>query len=57
MARYTINYLTGDTDEITATTVEPLGDQYTAFRGNTPVAHIPAANVRSIIRQDEQVAD
>jgi hypothetical protein len=55
MARYTINYLTGDTETITAANLEPSGNQYVAWGGDGPAAaYIPIANVRSVIRQDDE---
>jgi hypothetical protein len=57
MARYTINYLTGDTETVQVDRIEEEGTQYTAYLGNdedssTIVSHIPVANVRSIHRED-----
>jgi|GEM_PF-4597335 len=52
MARYTINYLTGDTDTIEADTVDRDASQYTGYASNEIVAHIPCNNVRSVLRHD-----
>ncbi|WP_394436281.1 hypothetical protein [Streptomyces sp. SGAir0957] len=59
MAQYAINYLTGDTETITADNLEPSGGQYIAWAGDgSAAAYIPVANVRSVIRQDaEKAAD
>ncbi|MFF8589953.1 hypothetical protein ACF061_00695 [Streptomyces sp. NPDC015220] len=56
MAQYLINYLTGDTDTIEADTVDEEGYQYTGYVNGKIVAHIPRANVRSIILQDDEAA-
>lgn len=56
MARYEINYLDGNTDTVTAANLEPSGGQYIAWNTDgSAAAYIPAANVRSIIRRDEEV--
>ena len=61
MAQYTINYLTGDTETVEADGVEydGIARDYT-FHGPNGIGVIalaPAANVRSIHRQDEAVTD
>ncbi len=55
MARYTINYLTGDTETVEAEGVEydPDARDYTFVVGQQAVALAPVANVRSVHRQDE----
>ena len=59
MARYTINYLTGDTDSVEAEAVncDDSSCMY-VFRGPAPhhqtVALAPFVNVRSILRQDDE---
>lgn len=58
MANYTINYLTGDTETVTADSIDYTGVQYIAYnvidsRNSTTVAWIPAANVRSIHKQSD----
>lgn len=60
MARYTISYLTGDTETVEGDRVEYDSDarDYTFYNGNQVVALAPIANVRSVHRQDAQaVAD
>ncbi|MDR3081610.1 MAG: hypothetical protein LBV60_11915 [Streptomyces sp.] len=55
MAKYPISCLNGDAEEITADNLEPSGSQYVGRAGDgSAVAYIPAANVRSIIRQDDE---
>jgi hypothetical protein len=55
MARYRIAYLDGETETITAANLEPSGNQYIAWVGDgSAAAYIPAANVRSIVRQDDE---
>jgi hypothetical protein len=55
MARYLISYLDGDTETITAANLEPSGNQYVAWVGDgSAAAYIPIANVRSIVRQDDE---
>ncbi|WP_060905328.1 hypothetical protein [Streptomyces scabiei] len=59
MAHYLISYLDGESETVTAANLEPSGNQYIAWVGDgSAAAYIPAANVRSIVRQnDEAVAD
>jgi hypothetical protein len=57
MARYLITYLDGEAEEVTANTLEPSSGQYIAYREGKPAAYVPAANVRSIIRQDDEAVD
>lgn len=52
MAQYLVTYLDGESETITADSLEPLADQYVAWTGDgSAAAYIPADNVRSIIRQ------
>ncbi|MFD4547282.1 hypothetical protein [Streptomyces sp. NPDC058466] len=55
MARYTINYLTGDTETVEADGVEYDADagDYTFVVGRQAVALAPVINVRSVHRQDD----
>lgn len=55
MARYTINYLTGDTETIEAAKTEyDLDGRLFIFHGSHhPVALVPQVNVRSILRAAE----
>jgi hypothetical protein len=61
MAHYLINYLTGDTETVTADTVN-IDCEARAFVFHAtaneykPVALVPQANVRSIHRQDDESA-
>ena len=50
MARYTINYLDGNTETVEADSVEYDSDarDYTFGTGRQPLALIPTANVRSV---------
>lgn len=58
MARYLISYLDGESETVTADNLEPSGNQYIAWAGDgSAAAYIPAANVRSVVRQDEAVND
>lgn len=61
MARYTINYLTGDTETIEAGAVEYDGEAndytFTAANGKDVVALAPVASVRSVVRVDAAVTD
>ena len=55
MPRYLISYLDGETETVTAANLEPSGDQYVAWVGDgSAAAYIPSANVRSVIRQDDE---
>ncbi|CAK7288664.1 hypothetical protein [Streptomyces misionensis] len=54
MPRYLITYLDPTEEQITADTIEPSNGQYIAYQDNKPTAWIPTANVRSIVRQNEQ---
>lgn len=58
MAQYTINYLTGDTETVTADGVEYDADArdyiFTGPNGMGARALVPVANVRSIHRQDDE---
>lgn len=56
MAKYLISYTDGDSETITADNLEPSlsGGQYVAYRDGKPAAYIPATNVRSIVRQDDE---
>jgi hypothetical protein len=55
MARYTINYLTGDTETVEADGVEYDADRHYTFtrNGKQVVALTPVAHVRSIVCQDD----
>ena len=58
MARYLISYLDGESEIVTAVNLEPSGGQYIAWAGDgSAAAYIPAANVRSIVRQDDKAVD
>jgi hypothetical protein len=58
MPRYRIAYLDGNDETITAANLEPSGSQYIAWVGDgSAAAYIPAANVRSIVRQDDEPVD
>jgi hypothetical protein len=55
MAQYLINYLDGESETVTAADLAPSGSQYIAWVGDgSAAAFIPAANVRSIVRQDDE---
>ncbi|MGA4875833.1 hypothetical protein [Streptomyces lydicamycinicus] len=56
MARYTINYLNGDSETIEADGVEydPDARDYTFVGGQQVVALVPTANVQSVRRQDDK---
>lgn len=55
MAHYLVSYLDGETEIITAANLEPSGNQYIAWVGDgSAAAYVPAANVRSIVRQDDE---
>lgn len=55
MAQYVIKYLDGESEIITASNLEPSGHQYIAWVGDgSAAAYIPASNVRSIVRQDDE---
>lgn len=56
MARYEINYLTGDTEMVEADGVEYDTDarDYTFVKNGQVVALAPVSNVRSVHRQDDQ---
>jgi hypothetical protein len=58
MARYTINYLTGDTETIEADGVEydAAARDYTFVSSQQVVALTPVANVRSVHRRDDEAA-
>ncbi|MGQ4343583.1 hypothetical protein [Streptomyces sp. SAS_275] len=59
MARYTINYLDGNTETIEADGVEYDGEArdytFTAADGKGVVALAPVASVRSVVRADAAV--
>ncbi|SES03550.1 hypothetical protein [Streptomyces qinglanensis] len=57
MARYTINYLTGDTETVEADGVkyDDEARDYTFYTGSEAVAFAPVDNVRSIHRHNEPV--
>lgn len=58
MARYTINYLTGDSEIIEAANLEPSGSQYIGWAGDgSAAAYIPIANVLSVVRIAEAGSD
>lgn len=53
MARYAIAYTDGDSENVNANRVELREHQYVLYRGTAPIGHIPAHNVRSIIRHED----
>lgn len=61
MARYTINYLTGDVETVEADAVEYDIDACDYVLGSSTVgaqvAIVPRANVRSIVRQSDEAVD
>lgn len=56
MATYTINYLNGETDTVEADriTSDERPVDYTFSNDREIVAVVPIANVRSILRQNEE---
>lgn len=55
MARYTITYLTGDSEIVEAKYIEPSGSQYIGWAGDgSASAYIPIANVLSVVRLAEE---
>lgn len=56
MARYTINYLTGDTETVEADGVEYDVDarDYTFVNDKQVVALAPVASVRSVVREPDE---
>jgi len=57
MAQYLINYLDGESETVTAADLAPSGSQYIAWVADgSAAAFISAANVRSIIRQNDAEA-
>lgn len=59
MATYTINYLTGDTETVQADGLVRDDDEYRAYnetdaRNSVTVAWIPACNVRSVLRAEDE---
>ncbi|MEU5772718.1 hypothetical protein ABZ819_05355 [Streptomyces venezuelae] len=54
MAQYKIKYLDGEIETVAANLVESDGRQYVIYRSGKPAGYIPAANVRSVLRQDDQ---
>lgn len=54
MAGYTISYLDGDSQTVTADYLEPSQGQYVAFADGAAVAYIPIQNVRSVVREQVQ---
>ncbi len=55
MARYSINYLTGDSEIIEAANLEPSGSQYIGWAGDgSAAAYIPISNVLSVVRIAEE---
>lgn len=62
MAQYLVTYLIGDAETIEANKVahDHDGEQYVFHkqdRAYAPVALVPAANVLSIVRQDDEAVD
>lgn len=58
MATYRISYTDGETETVEAHTLEPSGSHYVGRVGDgSASAYIPAVNVRSIVRQDDQAED
>jgi hypothetical protein len=59
MARYAINYLTGDEETVTAARVEKTADgsEYRFYdRNGRVLAYVPRGNVLSIVLTDEPEA-
>ncbi|MFD5221358.1 hypothetical protein ACFWMH_27335 [Streptomyces tendae] len=55
MAQYLVTYLTGNSETIDVDNLEPSSNQYVGWdEGGAVVAYIPANNVRSIVRQDDE---
>lgn len=55
MAQYLVTYTDGDTETVTAERIDASGSQYIGWVGDGSVAaYIPAVNVRSIVRQDNE---
>ncbi|MEU5976373.1 hypothetical protein [Streptomyces sp. NPDC047315] len=58
MANHLITYLDGDTETITASRIEPFGDQYVAYADDgSATAYIPICSVRSVVRQNHDEAN
>lgn len=57
MARYEIKYLDGESETVTANLIESDGRQYVNYRNGKPAGYIPASNVRSVLRQDDEAVD
>lgn len=57
MPRYTITYLTSDSEIIEAKYVEPVGGQYIGWAGDgSAAAYIPIVNVLSVVRLADEAA-
>lgn len=57
MARYTINYLTGQEETVQAKYIEPVGSQYVGWaEDGSACAYIPIANVLSVVRLADEDA-
>ncbi|UPZ27638.1 hypothetical protein MUK60_07300 [Streptomyces sp. LRE541] len=54
MAQYEIKYLDGESETVTANLIESDGRQYVIYRSGKPAGYIPASNVRSVLRQDDE---
>lgn len=56
MAQYTIKYLDGESETVTAVRAEYNTDtrQFVFHGDNGPVALIPQANVRSVVQPDDE---
>ncbi|MFE7233891.1 hypothetical protein ACFVAF_25140 [Streptomyces sp. NPDC057596] len=59
MTKHLISYLTGGIETITADQVDHDVDAriFVFYSGRDTVALVPAANVLSIVRQDDEVVD
>lgn len=58
MARYTITYLTGDSEIVEAKYIEPSGSHYIGWAGDgIASAYIPIANVLSVVRLADETKD
>lgn len=59
MATYRITYTDPGLDvaEVDVDLIERSGSDYVLYRGRAVVGYIPAINVRSVIRQDDETVD
>ena len=56
MPNYTVTYVTGDVQAVTADTLDLVEGQYVGTADGTPVAYIPTGNVLSVVRQENREA-